>query len=92
MQYSAGFVVHDVERPHIVRYRSQTPVMVPEGADETQGIVNNVVFPTAIDGCGEPHYDFYYGMADAQIGRAGLQPRRAGRAAARRRATAGARC
>ena len=49
MQYSAGFVVHDLERPHIVRYRSPRPVMVPEGIDETHGIVNNVVFPTAIE-------------------------------------------
>ena len=72
MQYSAGFVVHDAERPHIVRYHSQTPVMVPEGIDETHGIVNNVVFPTAIEVLGERRYDFYYGMADARIGRARL--------------------
>jgi beta-1,2-mannobiose phosphorylase / 1,2-beta-oligomannan phosphorylase len=73
MQYSAGFVVHDLERPHVVRYRSQTPVMVPEGADETHGIVSNVVFPTAIVTLGERLYEFYYGMADARIGRALLQ-------------------
>jgi len=73
MQYSAGFVVHDAERPHIVRYRSQNPVMVPEGVDETHGIVSNVVFPTAIDQRGERDYEFYYGMADARIGRARLQ-------------------
>jgi predicted GH43/DUF377 family glycosyl hydrolase len=73
MQYSAGFVVHDAERPHIVRYRSHDPVMVPEGVDETQGIVSNVVFPTAIDERGEREYEFYYGMADARIGRARLQ-------------------
>jgi predicted GH43/DUF377 family glycosyl hydrolase len=73
MQYSAGFVVHDAERPHIVRYRSADPVMVPEGADETHGIVANVVFPTAIDQTGEREYEFFYGMADARIGRARLQ-------------------
>jgi predicted GH43/DUF377 family glycosyl hydrolase len=73
MQYSAGFVVHDAERPHIVRYRSQNPVMVPEGADETHGIVSNVVFPTAIDARGERTYEFFYGMADARIGRARLE-------------------
>jgi beta-1,2-mannobiose phosphorylase / 1,2-beta-oligomannan phosphorylase len=70
MQYSAGFVVHDLERPHIVRYRSATPVMVPEGVDETHGIVSNVVFPTAISPLGERSYEFFYGMADARIGRA----------------------
>jgi predicted GH43/DUF377 family glycosyl hydrolase len=73
MQYSAGFVVHDAERPHIVRYRSQNAVMVPEGVDETHGIVSNVVFPTAIDVRGERTYEFFYGMADARIGRARLQ-------------------
>jgi predicted GH43/DUF377 family glycosyl hydrolase len=73
MQYSAGFVVHDYERPHVVRYRSANPVMVPEGADETHGIVSNVVFPTAIDVLGERTYEFFYGMADARIGRARLQ-------------------
>jgi len=73
MQYSAGFVVHDLERPHIVRYRSQTPVMVPEGVDELHGIVNNVVFPTAIETIGERTYEFFYGMADARIGRARVE-------------------
>lgn len=73
MRYSAGFVVHDLERPHIVRYRSHVPVMVPEGADETHGIVSNVVFPTAIDVVGDRLFEFYYGMADARIGRARLQ-------------------
>jgi predicted GH43/DUF377 family glycosyl hydrolase len=70
MVYSAGMVVHDIEQPHIVVYRSQSPVMKPEGADELLGIVNNVVFPTAIDVRGDRTFDFYYGMADAKIGRA----------------------
>ena len=73
MQYSAGFVVHDIEQPHIVRYRSAMPAMVPEGVDETHGIVSNVVFPTAIVEVGPRRYEFFYGMADARIGRALLQ-------------------
>jgi beta-1,2-mannobiose phosphorylase / 1,2-beta-oligomannan phosphorylase len=73
MRYSAGFVVHDPERPHLVRYHSRTPVMVPEGIDETHGIVSNVVFPTAIDVRGDRNFEFYYGMADARIGRARLE-------------------
>lgn len=73
MRYSAGFVVHDAERPHKVLYRSREPVMTPEGVDETHGIVSNVVFPTAIEQRGERLYEFYYGMADARIGRARLQ-------------------
>ena len=65
--------MHDAERPDIVRYRSQTPVMVPEGVDETHGIVSNVVFPTALCELGERTYEIYYGMADARIGRARLE-------------------
>jgi predicted GH43/DUF377 family glycosyl hydrolase len=72
-QYSAGFVVHDLERPHIVRYRSPQPEMVPEGVDETHGIVNNVVFPTAIERYGDRSFEFFYGMADARVGRARLE-------------------
>jgi predicted GH43/DUF377 family glycosyl hydrolase len=70
MIYSAGIVIHDAEQPHKVIYRSPTPVMHPEGADELLGTVNNVVFPTAIDRCGARTFDVYYGMADAKIGRA----------------------
>ncbi len=73
MVYAAGFVVHDLERPHIVRYRSETAEMVPEGVEETHGIVNNVVFPTAIVPIGDRKYEFFYGMADARIGRARLE-------------------
>lgn len=73
MRYSAGFVIHDYEQPHIVLYRSPAPVLVPEGRDETHGIVNNVVFPTALDVRGERVFDVYYGMADAKIGRARLE-------------------
>jgi predicted GH43/DUF377 family glycosyl hydrolase len=73
MIYSAGFVVHDLERPHVVRYHSANAVLSPEGADETHGIVSNVVFPTAIDVRGERTFEFYYGMADARIGRARIE-------------------
>jgi predicted GH43/DUF377 family glycosyl hydrolase len=76
MTYSAGIVIHDIDRPDIVRYRSSAPVLTPESPDEMHGIVNNVVFPTAIDVTGDRTYDVYYGMADARIGRASiaLQP------------------
>jgi predicted GH43/DUF377 family glycosyl hydrolase len=70
MIYSAGIVVHDIDEPHRVVYRSLAPIMKPEGADELHGIVSNVVFPTAIDRRAERVFDFYYGMADARIGRA----------------------
>jgi beta-1,2-mannobiose phosphorylase / 1,2-beta-oligomannan phosphorylase len=72
-RYSAGVVIHDAERPHIVRFRSPEPVMVPEKEYERRGIVDNVVFPTAIDpraDLGERVFDVYYGMADYAIGAA----------------------
>jgi beta-1,2-mannobiose phosphorylase / 1,2-beta-oligomannan phosphorylase len=72
-RYSAGVVVHDLERPHIVRYRSPQPVLVPETPHERTGIVDNVVFPTAIDeraDLGPRVFDVYYGMADYAIGAA----------------------
>ncbi|GAC1302782.1 MAG: glycoside hydrolase family 130 protein [Vulcanimicrobiaceae bacterium] len=72
MRYSAGIVVHDAQRPDVVRYRSDRPVFSPETADERRGVVNNVVFPTGIDvrpGAGPREFDVYYGMADSRVGR-----------------------
>jgi beta-1,2-mannobiose phosphorylase / 1,2-beta-oligomannan phosphorylase len=72
-RYSAGIVIHDRDRPHIIRYRSPAPVLVPESDYETKGVVDNVVFPTALDertDLGERIYDVYYGMADYAIGAA----------------------
>jgi len=70
--YSAGMVVHDAERPHLVRYRSPEPVFAPTTPGERKGVVSDVVFPTAIDrrpGASERDFDVYYGMADALVGR-----------------------
>ncbi len=72
MTYSAGVVIHDIDRPHIVVYRSRVPVLTPEHPDELRGVVNNVVFPTGIDVRGDREFDVYYGMADARIGRAAV--------------------
>jgi predicted GH43/DUF377 family glycosyl hydrolase len=76
LKYSAGIVIHDLERPHVVLYRSPKPVLSPELDSETKGIVDNVVFPTGIDcrtDLGERVFDFYYGMADWAIGAARLE-------------------
>lgn len=73
-RYSAGLIIHDIERPHIIRYHSRQPILEPSGADECVGVVNNVVFPTAIDkNETEGSYDLYYGMADSRIGRVRLE-------------------
>jgi beta-1,2-mannobiose phosphorylase / 1,2-beta-oligomannan phosphorylase len=74
--YSAGVLILSKDEPHIIRYRSAEPVLTPELRLERQGVVDNIVFPTAIDrrdDLGMPdRIDVYYGMADARIGVAKL--------------------
>jgi predicted GH43/DUF377 family glycosyl hydrolase len=74
--YSAGVMVLSKECPQIIRYRSADPVLTPSLPQERDGIVANVVFPTAIDrrdDLGSPdRLDVYYGMADNRIGVARL--------------------
>ena len=70
-RYSAGVMIHDAERPHLIRYRSPKPVLCPETDHELKGIVDNVVFPTGIDprpDLGARTFDIYYGMADYKVG------------------------
>jgi predicted GH43/DUF377 family glycosyl hydrolase len=66
--YSAGVMVMDRHRPTQIIYRSPEPVLRPMGEDEEEGIVRNVVFPTAIDQREHGRLDVYYGMADSRIG------------------------
>jgi predicted GH43/DUF377 family glycosyl hydrolase len=70
LYYRAGIVIHDLERPDRIVYRSPEPLLGPETPDERIGTVADVVFPTGIDVRGEGHYDLYYGAADARIARA----------------------
>ncbi len=89
LRYSAGIVIHDLERPDCILYRSPKPVIVPEAKEERKGVVNDVVFPSAIDcrdDLGERVYDVYYGMADYAIGaaRVTIGPGSRGRNAGRR--------
>ena len=73
LRYSAGIVIHDLERPDRILYRSPEPVLTPESRRERHGVVDNVVFPTGIDprtDLGERVYDVYYGMGDYSIGAA----------------------
>ncbi|HEY6326797.1 MAG TPA: hypothetical protein VIW73_09845 [Candidatus Cybelea sp.] len=73
LRYSAGIVIHDLERPDRVLYRSPEPIMVPESRRERHGVVDNVVFPTGIDprpDLGERAFDVYYGMGDYSVGAA----------------------
>ena len=72
VRYSAGAMLLDIADPRKVIYRSTTPILAPETADERAGIVPNVVFPTGIDLRENGRVDIYYGMADAAIGVARL--------------------
>jgi beta-1,2-mannobiose phosphorylase / 1,2-beta-oligomannan phosphorylase len=65
--YSAGILVHDLECPHKILYRSPQPVLGPITPDERFGIVDDVVFPTGLDVRPDGAYDVYYGAADAKI-------------------------
>jgi len=69
--YSAGAMILDAEDPSRVLWRTAAPLLNPETADETMGIVANVVFPTAIERIGDQFFVFY-GMADSRIGVARL--------------------
>jgi predicted GH43/DUF377 family glycosyl hydrolase len=76
LQYSAGIVIHDLERPDRILYRSPRPVLTPESSEERKGVVDNVVFPTGLDprpDLGDHVYDVYYGMGDYSIGAARLR-------------------
>lgn len=76
LSYSAGVMILSKEHPQVIRYRSAEPVLTPYSAQERNGTVANVVFPTGIDrrddlGCPD-RFDVYYGMADNRIGVARL--------------------
>lgn len=72
VRYSGGAMVHSYADPTIILYRSADPILVPDEPEEISGIVDNVVFPTALDDRGDGRVDIYYGMADARIGVARL--------------------
>jgi predicted GH43/DUF377 family glycosyl hydrolase/mannose-6-phosphate isomerase-like protein (cupin superfamily) len=69
--YVAGAMILSAANPVEVIARAPQPLLVPEAPQEVEGIVANVVFPTAIEQSGEACYVFY-GMADSQIGVARL--------------------
>ena len=71
VNYAAGAMILDAADPSKVLARTSDPILAPETADETAGIVPNVVFPTAIEEIDGVRYVFY-GMADSKIGVARL--------------------
>lgn len=71
VEYVAGAILLDADDPSRVIARTEFPLLVPETAEETEGTVANVVFPTAIERIGGEYFVFY-GMADSAIGVARL--------------------
>lgn len=67
--YRVGVMVLDRSDPSKILYRSKEPVFEPMVVHEQEGIVNNVVFPTAVDIRGQ-RVDVFYGAADTCIGAA----------------------
>ncbi len=72
--YSAGGMILDAADPSRILQRSTVPLMVPEIGGERMGVVDNVVFPTAIVDIDGRTFCFY-GMADAAIGVAAITHR-----------------
>jgi predicted GH43/DUF377 family glycosyl hydrolase len=71
VRYCAGALLLDREDPLQVLHRTRQPILEPLLHAEVDGIVSDVVFPTAID-VHTHGTDVYYGMADARIGVARL--------------------
>ena len=71
VNYAAGAMILDAEDPSRILARTAEPLLVAETEEERVGVVNNVVFPTAIEEVDGQRFVFY-GMADSQIGVARL--------------------
>jgi beta-1,2-mannobiose phosphorylase / 1,2-beta-oligomannan phosphorylase len=71
VRYAAGAMILDPDDVTRVIARTAEPLLEPETAEERDGTVPDVVFPTAVERFGETWYVFY-GMADAHIGVARL--------------------
>ena len=52
---------------HALRYRTPQPVLEPETDYECNGLVDDVVFPSATDLRADGALDVYYGAADHVI-------------------------
>jgi predicted GH43/DUF377 family glycosyl hydrolase len=71
VRYSAGAMLLDPVDPGRVTARTSSPLLAPVAAEERDGTVPNVVFPTAIEQIDGRRFVFY-GMADSSIGVARL--------------------
>ena len=68
VRYCAGMLLLDGQDPRRVCYRSARSILAPQLAEECEGVVPRVVFPTGVDTWADGTLDVYYGMADSRIG------------------------
>lgn len=66
-RYCMGVAVLDGERPSKVLYRTPSPILEPQMPYEYNGLVSDVVFPSATDMRADGTIDVYYGAADHVI-------------------------
>jgi len=66
-RYCMGVAILDLKRPSNVLYRTPWPILEPEADYERDGVVSDVVFPTATDLRADDVVDVYYGAADHVI-------------------------
>jgi predicted GH43/DUF377 family glycosyl hydrolase len=66
-RYCMGIAILDLERPARVLYRTPSPILEPQTDYERNGIVSDVIFPTATDLRPDGQLDVYYGAADRVI-------------------------
>jgi predicted GH43/DUF377 family glycosyl hydrolase len=72
VRYAAGALILDASDVSRVVGRSSEPLLTPEVEGELDGIVPNVVFPTALEPIDDRESFVFYGMADSRIGVARL--------------------
>jgi len=66
-RYAMGVAILDLERPSHVLYRTPNPVLEPQADYERNGLVSDVVFPSAAELRADGALDVYYGAADHVI-------------------------
>jgi predicted GH43/DUF377 family glycosyl hydrolase len=66
-RYCMGVAVLDSDRPSRVLYRTSSPILEPQEDYERNGLVHEVVFPSATDRRADGALDVYYGAADHVI-------------------------
>jgi len=65
-QYAAGALLLDRDQPARILAKSQGPILIPTGPDETSGFTPGVIFPTGLVARGDSLW-IYAGAADERV-------------------------